>query len=108
MTTNRRNSTAWVWWLLAIVIVGVIIWWIAEANDPDYATLQGEVVTLREGYTRLNDEFTTFREEWGTFREDWDVMRDTSGPGGAVPAGADETDAVAADGEDDADAGATP
>ncbi len=87
MTTNRTNSNAWVWWLLAIVIVGVIIWWIAEANDPDYAGLQNEVVTLREGYTQLNDEFTGFREEWGTFREDWDAMRGGDA-GAATPAGA--------------------
>jgi hypothetical protein len=112
MTTDRRNSTAWVWWLLAIVIVGVIIWWIAEANDPDITGLQSEVVTLREGYTRLNDEFTGFREEWGTFREDWGVLRGTDANGAAAPEGAvtDEPAADPAVGEeaDDPDADASP
>jgi hypothetical protein len=45
-----------------------------DTND-DYATLQGEVVGLREDYATLESEFATFRSEWGTFYEDWEVYR---------------------------------
>lgn len=100
MTTNRSSRTAWWWWVIAIVVVGAVVWWIAEANDPDYAGLQSEVVTLREGYTRLDAEFAGFREEWGAFREEWDAMRGADGAAVTEPEGAVED---VNDGEADAD-----
>ncbi len=65
---NKRLIT------LALALFTPVLLAACDTND-DYATLEGEVVSLRDDYARLGSDFGTFRQEWGTFYDDWEVYR---------------------------------